>query len=236
MRSTYRYRDGLRDGLPIALGYLSVSFGFAVWAARLGIPAWALVVISGTNLTSAGQVAGVTILAAGGLLTELALTQLVINARYALMSISLTQKLESGFGTGKRLLASFFVTDEIFAVASTKRGVLGLAYILGLGTLPWIGWTLGTALGAYAGELLPTALCASLGIAIYGMFLAIFVPAARDDLGVFFAVATAILCGCILRYVPWFSFMTDGFRIIISAVAGAVTAALLRPVREEETP
>lgn len=232
--SPYRYREGLKDGLPIGLGYLSVSFGFAVWAIRQGLPAIFTVLVSATNLTSAGQVAGVLIMSTGGLLTEMAATQLVINLRYSLMSISLTQKLEDGFHTGKRLLASFFVTDEIFAVASTKKERIGLPYLLGLGTLPWLGWVSGTALGAFAGELLPATLCAALGIAIYGMFLAIFVPACRDELGVLIAVGVSVAVGCILRYVPLFSFLSEGFIIILAAVFGAVTAAVLRPVADEE--
>ena len=106
----YGYKEGLRDGLPIGLGYLSVSFGFAIWAVKQGIPGLTLILLSGTNLTSAGQVAGVTVMAAGGLLVELALTELVINLRYALMSVTLTQKLSPEFSLWQRMAASFFVT------------------------------------------------------------------------------------------------------------------------------
>ena len=231
--SPYRYRDGLKDGLPIGLGYLSVSFGFAIWAIRQGLPKLFTILVSATNLTSAGQVAGVVIMASGGLLMEMAATQFVINLRYSLMSISLTQKLEDGFHTGKRLLAAYFITDEIFAVASTKKDRIGLPYLLGLGTLPWLGWVCGTALGAFAGDLLPATLCAALDIAIYGMFLAIFLPACRDEFGVLIAVGLSIAVGCILRYVPWFSFLSEGFVIILAAIVGAVVAAWLRPISEE---
>lgn len=234
MRSAYRYYDGIKDGLPIGLGYLAVSFGFAIWAIRKGIPALATILISATNLTSAGQVAGIVIIASGGPLLEMAATQLVINLRYALMSISLSQKLEDGFGTFKRMLAAFFVTDEIFAVSSTKKHSIGLPYMLGLGTLPWIGWVSGTVLGALAGQLLPQSLCAALGISIYGMFLAIIVPAARDDFGILIAACASVAFGCLLRYVPLFSFLSEGFIIILSAIFGAVVAAILLPVPEEK--
>ena len=230
----YGYKEGLRDGLPISLGYLSVSFGFAIWAVKQGIPGLILAVLSGTNLTSAGQVAGVTVMAAGGLLIELALTEFIINLRYALMSVTLTQKLSPQFSLWQRMLAAFFITDEIFAVSSTRKGLLAFPYMMGLGCLPWIGWTLGTALGAFAGELLPAALSAALGIAIYGMFMAIIVPPAMEEKGVLLAVFAAIALGLILRYVPLFSFLSEGFIIIISAVCGACIAAWLKPVQAGE--
>ena len=230
----YGYREGLRDGLPIGLGYLSVSFGFAIWAVKQGIPGIVLVVLSGTNLTSAGQVAGVTVMAAGGLLIELALTEFIINLRYALMSVTLTQKLHPAFRLWQRMIAAFFVTDEIFAVSSTRKGLLTFPYMMGLGCLPWIGWTVGTALGAFAGTLLPAALSAALGIAIYGMFMAIIVPPAMEERGVLLAVFAAVGLGLILRYVPLFRFLSEGFVIIISAVFGACLAAWLKPVKAGE--
>ena len=227
------YSRGFRDGIPIGLGYLSVSFGFAIWGLRQEFPGLFLIALSASNMTSAGQVAGVTIIAAGGSITEIALSQLIINLRYALMSITLSQKLSDRFNTLQRMAASFFITDEIFALASTRLGKLEFPYVIGLGTLPWIGWTLGTALGVFAGTLLPAALCAALGIAIYGMFLAIIVPPMREDRGVLAAVFAAVAAGLTLRYLPVFSFLSEGFVIIISAVFGAVIAALFRPVKPE---
>ena len=230
----YGYKEGLRDGLPIGLGYLSVSFGFAIWAVKQGIPGLTLILLSGTNLTSAGQVAGVTVMAAGGLLIELALTEFIINLRYALMSVTLTQKLSPEFSLWQRMLAAFFVTDEIFAVSSTRKGLLAFPYMMGLGCLPWIGWTLGTALGAFAGSLLPAALSAALGIAIYGMFMAILVPPALEEKGVLLAICASVAVGLALRYVPLFRFLSEGFVIIISAVLGACVAAWRKPIEAGE--
>ncbi len=227
------YLCGLKDGIPIGLGYLSVSFGFAIWAARQGFPNLFLIALSASNMTSAGQVAGITIMAAAGTLTEIALSQLIINLRYALMSITISQKLSGKMQTLHRMIASFFITDEIFALASTREGELEFPYLIGLGTLPWIGWTMGTALGVYAGALLPASLCAALGIAIYGMFLAIIVPPMREDRGVLVAVILAVAAGLMLRYLPLFSFLSEGFVIIISAVLGALLAALFKPIRIE---
>ena len=134
------YFEGLRGGLPIALGYLSVSFTFGITAVTMGIPPLAAILISMTNLTSAGQVAGIGIIAAHGGLVEMALAQLIINMRYALMSLSLSQKLDSRYGLFHRVTTAFGVTDEVFAVASGREGSVSCAYMYGLVTLPYIFW------------------------------------------------------------------------------------------------
>ena len=230
----YGYKQGLRDGLPIGLGYLSVSFGFAIWAVKQGIPGLTLILLSGTNLTSAGQVAGVTVMAAGGILIELALTEFIINLRYALMSVTLTQKLHPDFSLLKRMIAAFFVTDEIFAVSSTRKGLLTFPYMMGLGCLPWIGWTLGTALGAFAGELLPAALSAALGIAIYGMFLAIILPPARKEKPVRIVVLIAVAVSLLFNYLPALPGVSGGFVVIICAVVAATLGAIFFPIEDRK--
>jgi len=137
--SPYRYREGLKDGLPIGLGYLSVSFGFGITAVGEGLRILEALLISMTNLTSAGQVAGVTVIVAAGTLLEMMLTQLVINLRYSLMGITLTQRLDARCTTPRRMLMSFGMTDEIFAVAVSKPHPVGPTYFYGLMTLPYIG-------------------------------------------------------------------------------------------------
>ena len=179
---------GMAHGMPIALGYLSVSFGFGILAARGGLSVLAASLISATNLTSAGQAAGLQVILAGGSLLEIALTQLIINLRYALMGFSLSQKLDQSFTTPRRLLVSYGITDEIYAVAISQPGLLTARYMYGLILTPMIGWTLGTALGAAAGELLPAAVTDAMGIVLYGMFLAIILPPARSDRDVLLVV------------------------------------------------
>ncbi|MEG2995634.1 MAG: AzlC family ABC transporter permease, partial [Erysipelotrichaceae bacterium] len=175
------FRQGFKDGLPIGLGYLSVSFTFGMIAIAGGMPIEVAVLISLTNMTSAGQFAGLTLMFANGSLIEMALTQLVINIRYALMSLSLSQKLAKRVTTPKRCLIAFANTDEIFAVASSKTGKIGEYYMYGLAILPIIGWTSGTFLGAAINSLLPAAFQSAFGIAIYGMFIAIVVPPAKHS-------------------------------------------------------
>ena len=225
---------GLFDGVPIALGYLSVSFGFGISAVNGGLSPLASILISLTNLTSAGQLAGLTIIMTGGTLIEMALAQLVINIRYFLMSLSLSQRLDTSFTLRHRLLAAFGITDEIFGVASSQKEPTVPRYMYGLILFPLIGWTLGTTLGALAGSILPDSVKYALGIAIYGMFVAIVVPPAKRDRGVLVGVLIAIGISCALAYLPLFSFITEGFSIIVSALIAATVAALLFPIPAEE--
>lgn len=227
------FKEGLADGVPIGLGYLSVSFSFGIAAVTQGVSALAATVVSMTNLTSAGQVAGLSIITAAGTLLEMALAQLIINMRYALMSLSLSQKLDAGFTAPHRFLAAFGITDEIFAVASGKPKEITPRYMYGLILLPFLCWSLGTLLGGIAGSVLPEILRSALGIAIYGMFIAIFIPPARKSVGVLVTVIISAAMSCGLRYIPLFSHVSSGFAIIICTLAASAAGAIWFPRRKE---
>ena len=231
-RLSLDFRSGINSGIPIALGYLSVSFGFGVAAVNRGLSPLAAVLISLTNLTSAGQVAGLEIIVTAGSLIEMVMAQLIINARYFMMSLSLSQKIEKSFPLHSRLLVSFVITDEVFGVGASRRGLLTPSFMYGLILLPALGWTFGTLLGAIAGNILPEAVKLALGIAIYGMFVAIVVPPAKGDKGILLASLTAIAVSCAIAYLPFLKFITAGFSIIICAVVGSAVAAFLFPVKE----
>lgn len=224
------WKQGIKDGIPIALGYLSVSFTFGLMAAEAGVSWWQAVIISAANLTSAGQFAGLDIMIARGSCIEMALTQLVINLRYALMSLSLSQKLDKKFGTGSRLALGFFMTDEIFGVAASRKKRICRSYFLGLGTLPMAGWTLGTLSGALLGGILPPMLQSALGVAIYGMFLAIIIPQARDDMRYFKVIVIAAVLACAFHYLPGLNRISSGFAIILCSVLAAAVGAWLYPL------
>ncbi len=230
---TSPFWKGVRHGIPIALGYLSVSFGFGIQMIQKGFDIWIAAVISLTNLTSAGQLAGLTVMAAGGTYLEMALTQLVVNLRYSLMGISLSQKLDKTFTTPRRCLAAFGITDEIFAVASSQEGKLTARYLYGMILTAFLGWVAGTLFGAAAGQLLPAEVTSAMGLALYGMFLAIMIPPCRKSRGVLAVVVIAALCSILFRYV--LTFVSSGFAIIICTVAAAAVGALLFPVKEEQT-
>ncbi|MBQ9737669.1 MAG: AzlC family ABC transporter permease [Clostridia bacterium] len=226
------YKEGLKKGIPIALGYLSVAFGFGITAVSKGLAPLEAILISATNMTSAGQLAGVSVIAACGTIFEMILTQLIINIRYCLMALALTQKLDFRYSTFHRLFTAFGITDEVFAVASAEDGLLGKRFMYGLITLPYIGWTVGTILGVYADNILPEMVCSALGIAIYSMFVAIVVPPSRDDKGVFWTVLISAVMSCIFFYLPIFSGLSQGFSIIICAFFAAGVMAYIAP-REE---
>ncbi|MBQ7980405.1 MAG: AzlC family ABC transporter permease [Oscillospiraceae bacterium] len=229
-----KFIKGLRDGIPIALGYLSVSFTFGMKAVEDGLYWWQALLISMTNLTSAGQFAGLSVMAASGPLIEIALTQLVINMRYALMSLSLTQNLDKSFGRTKRWLCGFGMTDEIFAVASGKLHSVTASYMAGLIVTPFIGWSAGTLLGAVAGNVLPSAVQSALSVAIYGMFIAIFVPPMKKAKPVALVVAIGAVMSCAFRFLPILKNVSSGFAIIICAVVAAGVGAWLFPIEEEK--
>ncbi len=225
-----RFVCGLRDGIPIGLGYVSVAFTFGIMAVMGGLPVWAALLISMTNVTSAGQFAGLNLMLAGGSYFEVAATQLVINMRYALMSVSVSQKLKDGVNTLNRMGIAFGVTDEIFAVATTKPNSVGPRYMYGLIAVPYIGWSLGTLLGAVSGMILPESIRSALGIAIYGMFIAIVVPPSRDSRAVLVVTIAAALLSSAFYWVPLMNNISSGFAIIICTVVCAGAAALLAPI------
>lgn len=228
------FLEGVRDGFPICLGYFSVSMAFGVTAVLSGIPAWAAVVISLTNLTSAGQFAGMNLIAASGAFVEIGLTTLIINIRYFLMSISVSQKVEQKMTMKERLAISFGITDEIFAVSMQRDRELTSVYMAGLILTPVLGWTGGTLVGAVATSLMPEMLSNALGIALYGMFIAIIVPPAREQKNVLFAVVFAIAASVVCRYLPIIKDLSSGWTIILITLVVCAVAAWLFPVEESE--
>ena len=199
------FLKGVKHGLPIGLGYLSVSFAFGMQCTDQGLSVLQALLISMTNLTSAGQLAGLQVMVAGSTLLEMALTQFIINLRYALMGLSLGQKLGPTMNTPRRMFFAFANTDEIFAVASAQPERLHHLYLYGLMLMPYLGWSLGTLLGAAAGQILPEFVCSALGIAIYGMFLAIILPPARREKSVRAVVLIAIGVSLLFHYLPMLS-------------------------------
>lgn len=231
MTGKQKFISGLTDGIPICLGYLSVSFAFGIFTTEQGLTPLEALMISMTCVTSAGQLAAVPIIASGGSLIALALSQLVINSRYALMSISLTQKFGPDIRFVDRLWIAFGNTDEIFAVASGHKGPVSKWYMLGLILMPWAGWSAGTLIGALVGNILPAVVTSALGVAIYGMFIAIVIPEAKEDHAVACCVAIAVALNCLISFIPDLV-MLRSFSVIICAVIASAVMAWLMPVEE----
>ena len=229
------FYEGLKSGIPIGLGYLPVSFTFGFLAVSGGLPVWVAVFISLTNLTSAGQFAGTNLILAGAGYFEVALTTFVINLRYMLMSLSLSQKLDEKTGTGARLALAFGITDEIFAVAAGRPGELSRHFLYGLIFLPFLGWSAGTLLGGIAGNILPPRLCSALGLAIYGMFFAIIIPPARKSRILAGLIAISFAASYLAEHLPGISSISSGTRTIILTVVLSSAAAILFPHPAEDS-
>ena len=229
-----KIQRGIQDGIPIAVGYFSVSFTFGMMAVQSGISPFHAVLISLLNLTSAGQFAWLNVIVTGASLIEMALTQLVINIRYALMSVSLSQKLDDSVKLRSRFLIAYGNTDEIFAVASSKPGTVGEKYLYGLIFLPVLGWVGGTLAGAVASTILPETIISALGVALYGMFIAIVVPPATEHREIRIVVILALILSAAFYYLPVLKQVSSGFMIIICTVVAAAIGAVLFPIKEEE--
>lgn len=228
-------QKGFMDGMPIGLGYFPVSFSFGILAVSHGLSWWEATLISMTNLTSAGQFAGLSIMTAAGSYLEMAVAQLIINMRYSLMSISLSQKVDSSISGISRWITGFGVTDEIFVMAMNKKGGVGRKYFFALMSLPYVGWALGTLTGALCGEILPAIVCKALGVALYGMFIAILIPAMKQNHKILSVVLIAIALSCSFKWLPILNKVSVGFSIILCAILASAIGAYFFPVEESES-
>lgn len=232
-KETSDFSRGIKQGIPIALGYIPVSFTFGIMAVNGGIPVWIAILISLTNLTSAGQFAGAGLIIANASLFEITLTTFVINIRYMLMSLSLSQKITQ-MPLFKKWIMAFGITDETFAVASLEKKDVSFAYMMGLISCPYWGWALGTVLGSVTTSILPKALQSSMGIALYAMFIALFVPASKKSKAALVVVIVAIFLSSVLKWAPYLNQISAGWSIIIATISAATVGAILFPRKEEE--
>ena len=227
------FSRGLKAGIPIGLGYFSVSISFGILAISGGFTWWQAVLISMTTVTSAGQFAGIGMMMLPGQYFAMLISQLTINVRYSMMAISLSQKVDDSFGKAARWLLGFFITDEIFAVAVAEPR-LSRSFLSGLAVLPYIGWALGTLTGAVVGSILPQSLLNALCIALYGMFTAIVVPVAKQERPVLLVVLLAMVLSCLFTWVPVLNTVSTGIAVSVCAITAAAVGAALFPVKEAQ--
>ncbi len=228
------FRRGLKDGLPIALGYLAVSFSLGIAAKNAGMTAWQTTLMSLTNNTSAGEFAALSVIGAGAPYLEMAVTQLIINLRYLLMSAALSQKLDPGLPLIHRLLVGFEVTDEVFGVSIAVDGRLNPYYTYGMMCMAIPGWALGSCLGVVMGNALPARIVSALSLALYAMFLAIIVPPARKSRVLAGVILVAMAASLACSLLPVLRGISSGMRIIILTVVIAGVAAYFFPMKEDE--
>ena len=227
-------RMGLRDGFPVGIGYFAISFAVGVYASSLGLTWLEALAVSVFNFTSAGEIAALPIIAAGGSLIELALTQIVINSRYALMAISLSQRMGKSIRLRDRFILSFFNGDEIFALVCTKESLIGRKYLYALALFPYLGWTLGTLSGSLIGDLLPKMLSDALAVSLYSMLITIVTQASKTSRSTLYCVLAAISASCIFSFLPTLKELPSGIVTVGITIVISTIFALVAPVSERD--
>lgn len=230
----HNYIRGMRQGVPVGLGYFVVSFTIGIAARKADLTPVQAAVMSFTNNTSAGQFASFALIASGAPYLEMAISQAVINLRYCLMSCALSQKLDKELPFYHRLFVAFGVTDEIFGLSISQKGKLDPWYTYGVMSVAIPGWSLGTLAGVLSTGVLPQTFLNAMNMALYGMFIAIFMPAAREDKKLLPIIAAAMALSALVHMAPLFDFISSGMKIIVLTLAISGAAAVLMPVPEEE--
>ena len=226
------FRRGLKAGVPIGLGYLAVAFTLGISARSAGLTAFQATLTSFLINASAGEYVGFTLIAAGASYIEVAIMEAVANARYLLMSFSLSQKLRPETGTVHRMLIGWYVTDEVFGVSVSAPGYLNPFYTYGAVALACPGWALGTCLGVIMGNVLPAGVVSALSVGLYGMFIAIFVPPCKHSRTIRVIVALSMALSFLMNIIPALEAVSSGIKTIILTVAISAAAAVLAPIRE----
>ncbi len=228
-----QFTQGVRDGFPIGLGYFAVAFSLGIAARNAGFTPLQGCLASLLCNASAGQYALFTQVAANAPVLELMTMALVTNARYLLMSASLSQKLAPGTSVLHRLVLGFDVTDELFGIEIARPGYLDPFYGYGAMAASIPLWALGTVAGIVAGELLPARLVSALSVALYGMFIAVIIPPAKTEKAVGVCVAVSFAAAWLIRYIPVLGTLSSGNRTIVLTVVIAAAAALVAPYKED---
>lgn len=226
-------RRGMRDGIPIMLGYLAVAFTLGIAARNAGLTVFQAALTSFTNHASAGEYAGLTLIAARAAYFEVAVMEVVVNARYLLMSCALSQKLAPGTPLIHRMLLGYGLTDEVFGISMAQEGYLSPWYSYGAFGVAVAGWTLGSALGVLVGNILPDRMVSALSVGLYGMFLAVIVPPARKNRFLCGLIALSMGASALFAALPLISELSEGLRIILLTLLLSAGAAILRPIKDE---
>ena len=235
MDNKFWYKKGLKDGIPIALGYFAVAFTLGIAAEKTGLTAFQTFLATGTTLASAGGYAGINVIAAAGGYVEMFLTMLIVNARYLLMSCSLSQKISPKTSTLHRMGIAFGVTDEIFGISSSVAGYLNPFYNYGAMTVSIPAWALGATFGVISGDLLPLSVMSALSVGIFGMFLAIIIPPAKQNKVIMGGIIISFGLSFLFEKLPIiYNNISSGLRVIILTVVIALALAIFFPVKEED--
>ena len=231
-RNKNAFTNGIRDGIPIALGYFAVAFSLGIVAKKAGLNPFQGFLSSMLNHASAGEYAEFTVILANAPYIEMAFVILVTNIRYMLMSCALSQKFDANTSFAHRILVGFGITDEIFGISIGRTGALNPYYNYGAMAIALPGWSMGTALGIVAGNVLPVSMVSALSVALYGMFIAIIIPASKTDRVVGIVVIISFLASFIVSRISLFDHMSDSMKISLLTVVIAGAAAFFFPLKD----
>lgn len=227
-------REGMRDSIPIALGYLAVSFSLGIIAANAGLTSGQSFWTSFFCMASAGEYIGFSLIAVEATYAEVALMTLIANARYMLMSVAWSQRTSSKTSLLHRAIMALDLTDELFAIAIARKGKLNPWYSYGAAIFPVLCWAGGTALGCIAGDVLPKNIVSALSVALYGMFIAIIIPPAKEDRVILWLVVGSFAMSFAAKYLPYVCEISNGTRIILLTIIISSVAAIVRPQKGEK--
>ena len=224
-------KKGLIDALPIFFGYLSVGFAFGIYALKSGFPIWSPILMSLTHLSGTGQFALVKVANTGSGIFEICIAVSVLNIRYILMALAISQRLSPSISIWQRLMIAMADTDEIIAVALKSRTLVTFSYMMGLFLSSYAGWNLGTLLSALGGTLLPQCVINALGIALYAMFIAIIIPDAKRHRPMLYCISIAAILNIILKFLPTDVRPNASWSILIAGIVAAVIISAIYPER-----
>ena len=228
------FAEGVKDGVPIALAYLAVSFSLGIATKNVGFTPWQGFVVSTLCAASAGEYIGFTMVAAGATLMETAIATLITNARYLLMSCAMSQRTDPKMPFFHRIFIGQFITDELFGIAIARKGMINPFYSYGAFLVAIPAWSFGTALGVVAGNIMPISLASAFSVALYGMFIAIIIAPARKDKAVALVVVASFILSSVGAYLPLFAGIAEGTKTMVVTVVVATAAAILLPHSDEE--
>ena len=228
------FKQGLRDGAPIGIGYFAVAFSLGIAMKNANMTPFQGFLMSLFNIASAGEYAGIRVILSNASYIQIILVTIIANARYLLMSAALSQKFSSQTNIFHRLSVGFQITDELFGLAIGQKGYLNPFYYYGAGFISVLPWAIGTAVGVFAGEMLPQDIVSALNISLFGMFIAIIIPAGKENKTIMNLIIISFLASFILDYIPLLSSIDEGMKIIFLTIVIACAAAYIHPVKGED--
>ena len=216
-------RDGIRNALPIALGYFPVSITFGILAKNAGLDFFQATLFSVLNLAGASQFMAISLISSSAQISGILIATFLINFRYVLMSAAITHKIEEKSISAIPFFA-FGITDEVFSVSALRAEPLTKQFMFALVLVSYFGWIAGTIFGYLIGETFPPTLNKAMIMGLYGMFIAILVPIIKNSLAYTLIALLSAIFNSILKYLD---FLPAGWSIIVSILLASTAGIFI---------